>query len=291
MSRAEKKEHKRVLGHAVLQKQAYDDCRVLSPEGVLMCKINSRRFEWYLKRNLAKKIDERTIQLLFTPKGLGNAEDKFYLSEMQNICVVCGTDSNYTKHHVIPHAIRRWCPMDYKASNSHDVVLLCSACHEAYETEAEKLKKQLCAQYKIPVNGTGLVRDAKIVQLQKLITAWRKYSKNIPASRMTQMKQDMNQLLGHADLNRDLQDSELDQAMEQSATDDSGFNSYGLLLVEALLGGKYESPEYFANAHRLEAFGKMWRKHFVQVMQPKFLNEHWDVDRMVKKREEEEVVV
>jgi hypothetical protein len=52
----DKQEQPRVLGHAVLTKPAYDDCRLLGPNGELMAKINIKRFNWYLKKGIATQV-------------------------------------------------------------------------------------------------------------------------------------------------------------------------------------------------------------------------------------------
>ncbi|KAJ4457155.1 hypothetical protein PAPYR_7449 [Paratrimastix pyriformis] len=45
-----------------------------------------------------------------------------------------------TKHHIVPYLYRHYFPHALKAHLSHDVVLLCHACHERYEQHADCLK-------------------------------------------------------------------------------------------------------------------------------------------------------
>jgi exonuclease 3'-5' domain-containing protein 2 len=115
MRYAQKPKTRKVLGHQVLTQDGYDHCRLLGPDGTLMALIPLKRFKWYLKKGLAKQIDENSIQLNFLPKGNGNVGDDFYLNERKNRCVCCGTDDNFTKHHVVPQEYRIHFPLEMKS--------------------------------------------------------------------------------------------------------------------------------------------------------------------------------
>lgn len=84
-----------MLGHQVLTRQGYDHCRLLKSDGIeyhivdlgigtFLALIDRKRFNWYLRKNLATKIDENTIAIKFKPKGDGVAGDKFYMSKREN---------------------------------------------------------------------------------------------------------------------------------------------------------------------------------------------------------------
>jgi hypothetical protein len=61
-----------------------------------------KKLNWYLDRNLAEKLDDCSIRLIFQPNGVGhvNPDEEYYLEDRDNICVVCGTSSDLTLHHV-----------------------------------------------------------------------------------------------------------------------------------------------------------------------------------------------
>jgi len=59
---------------AVLSGQHYSNIKMLSPEGVVMCRLSERRANWYLDRGLAKLEADNAIRLNFTPNGLGAGE-------------------------------------------------------------------------------------------------------------------------------------------------------------------------------------------------------------------------
>ena len=72
----------------------YGNCCVLSPEGILMFRCNTKKVNWYLNRGLASIVsdDPLTIKLNFTPNGLGNHNKGYGLSKMHNKCVNCGIE-------------------------------------------------------------------------------------------------------------------------------------------------------------------------------------------------------
>ena len=93
-----------------LKTNLYGNFHVLSPEGDIMFHCNEDKINWYLTRNLADKISPTAIQLRFKPNGPGHMGDHYYMSQKENKCVVCGTESQLTRHHVIPYCYRRYFP-------------------------------------------------------------------------------------------------------------------------------------------------------------------------------------
>ena len=65
-----------------------------------------------------------SIRLKFQPKGLGNKDDDYYLAEKLNKCVVCGSDKEYMRHSIVPHAYRKYFDLKYKSRSSHDIGIL-----------------------------------------------------------------------------------------------------------------------------------------------------------------------
>src|SRR5271154_4010708 len=97
----------------------YDNCRLYGPDGLFMAFCDKKRFNWYLKKGLANQIDDKSIQLNFSPKGTGCSERGQYLkTPRQSICVVCGTDKDLTKHHVVPTRFRKHFPVEIKSHAS-----------------------------------------------------------------------------------------------------------------------------------------------------------------------------
>ncbi|KAJ2879463.1 hypothetical protein FB639_003082, partial [Coemansia asiatica] len=83
-------------------KTIYENCSVLDVSGNLLFRAGRKKLDWYLSRDLAREIDETTIQLTFQNKGDGRSKEPFYLQEMRNACVVCNSIDSLTMHHVVP---------------------------------------------------------------------------------------------------------------------------------------------------------------------------------------------
>ncbi|CAN0897001.1 Protein RRP6-like 3 [Linum grandiflorum] len=78
----------------------YHNCRIYANDGRLLCYCDRRKLEWYLRRDLAKLVDEDppAIMLLFEPKGRPEDEDNdFYIQSKRNICVSCGEGGHYLR--------------------------------------------------------------------------------------------------------------------------------------------------------------------------------------------------
>ncbi|KAA3463468.1 protein RRP6-like 3 isoform X2 [Gossypium australe] len=127
---------------------------IYANDGRLLCYCDRRKLEWYLRRDLAKLVDDDppAIMLLFEPKGRPEDEDNdFYIQSKKNICVGCGEGNHYLRYRVIPSCYRIHFPEHLKSHRSHDIVLLCVDCHEVAHAAAEKYKKQIAGEFGIPL--------------------------------------------------------------------------------------------------------------------------------------------
>jgi hypothetical protein len=251
----------------------YGGCKVLHPDGTLMFRCTQARVDWYLDRNLATIVSQEdepiTIQFTFTPKGYGNNGDPFYLQEKSNQCVCCGNEELLTRHHVVPYCYRKNFPAQFKKSCSHDVLLLCIDCHEKYEIEARALKIELAEQY-------GVVSHAKDASLEfknARNTAFTliNHKDKIPEERQQFLRDSISKYLGREVTEEDI--LSLVKLTKKAKKKMQHQVSHAVKLVEQI--------------DNLMEFIKMWRKHFVKVMQPKFLDEYWDVDRTYKNEQVE----
>ncbi|KAK2980699.1 hypothetical protein RJ640_011319, partial [Escallonia rubra] len=78
-------------------------------------------------------------------------DNNFYTNSKKNICVGCGEGNHYLRYRVIPSCYRIHFPEHLKSHRSHDIVLLCVDCHEVAHAAAEKYKKQISAEFGIPL--------------------------------------------------------------------------------------------------------------------------------------------
>ncbi|KAK8491567.1 hypothetical protein V6N11_063061 [Hibiscus sabdariffa] len=132
----------------------YHNCRIYTNDGQLLCYCDRRKLEWYLRRDLAKLVDDDppAIMLLFEPKGRPEDEyNDFYIQSKKNICVGCGEGNHYLRYRVIPSCYRVHFPEHLKSHRSHDIVLLCVDCHEVAHAAAEKYKRRIAGEFGIPL--------------------------------------------------------------------------------------------------------------------------------------------
>ena len=259
----------------------YGNCSVLHPDGTLMFRCDTDRIDWYLERNLAVVVNETpmTIQLTFTPRGKGHIGEPFYLSEKVNRCVVCGGFDDLTRHHAVPHCYRRFFPDALKSRTSHDVLPVCIDCHESYETEAQRLKKQIALDMGLPVNAGGKVDDSPARAYHKAkssANALSRYADRIPEHRKQFLLENISEYGGHPATPEDVQriaaiPNRRARWGKPFAGEDGeeGVFSHGKAVVDKLTD--------------FDAFIVMWRQHFVDTMNPQYLHKDWDVNHRVRK--------
>jgi hypothetical protein len=240
----------------------YGNCKVLSPNGLLMFRCDEKRIKWYLNRDLAQLVDNNTIKLKFEPRGLGNHGKEFGLEPMNNICVNCGTDENLTKHHIIPISYRRHFPLELKSRNFHDVLLMCLDCHHNYEKKALELKIELSDKYNVPFNFKQNEFQEKIkksIYYSKMILY---DSDKLPKYRKIELYNFFIQNFGENSLNY------LEKFSILNSNDYKSENNHFKLLVSKI--------------DNLQDFIEMWRKHFIENNEVKYLPKSWNIKNKIK---------
>jgi len=228
-----------------------------------MCRMGKKRVDWYVERGLAKvvSLDPHTIQLLFEPNGLGNYNDEYYLAEKDNACVVCGSQDELTKHHALPRCFRKHFPSCLKRYDSHDVLLVCRPCHEDYEVHATELKKKLVGCTNITAMEEGDVAHIRAIKAAKTLL---RYGDSIPDDSALRLMLRIEEYAG------DFSDEIVQKLSEEKF---GGYHSADVW------------KEAVSNIKDYNEFTRMWREHFVEVMQPKHLPEHWDISRQINYEE------
>ncbi len=287
---------------AALKKAVYDNCRILSPAGELMCNCSTKKIQWYLERQLATPIDDRTIQLLFEPKGPGNRGDEFYLAAKENMCVVCGNGSQFVRHSIVPHAFRSLFPEKHKSHSSHDIVLLCPVCHQHTQPLMAGLRKQIFRELNIvpPVVRPPPDRLA----LQRAVGLARSLLKNgerMPAERRAELQDEMCDILHRpapmtmtemhefVRLPPDSVPVLPSAPVPPSVSPDPQDRTPGATLAWSLnpprecqreleLSAEQQVMAMLDSDERIVAFVRRWRALFLDNMAPRFLSPHWRVD-------------
>ena len=250
------------LQHA--KQPLYGNCIVRSPAGHNIFRCADKKMRWYLERGLAKKIqdDPPRIQLLFQPNGAGHLGDPFFLQARKNECVVCGTDEELTLHHILPHSYRRWFPRELDRYGTYDVVALCTEHHEYYEKVAWQLRQTLAKEYDAALNGTGGRACPEINRAVNAAFALIRYRAQMPDHRIAELEKEVASFFG----GQKLSEAQLRDLVHKNRRVGK---THGQMVVEQL--SDYEE---------LGAFTVRWRKHFVKIMEPKFLPKHWEVERV-----------
>ncbi|ORZ35301.1 hypothetical protein BCR44DRAFT_101012, partial [Catenaria anguillulae PL171] len=98
-------------------KPLYENCSVYGPDGqTLLFRCSRKKLDWYLTRSLAVPLSTTSIQLTFTPRGPGRANQPWYLEPKTNTCVICGSASGgLVMVSVVPHQYRRHLPLCVKS--------------------------------------------------------------------------------------------------------------------------------------------------------------------------------
>lgn len=247
----------------------YGNFHFQSPSGETMFHGDSEKALWYLNRDLVEVVNlvPPVLRFKFPPAGRGHAGDDYYLSGKLNRCVVCGALEDLNRHHVVPSVYRRHLPAEIKDHSHHDVLLLCLHCHEQYERAADEFKTRLGEEHGVPLHGLRGVRDRERNQVVKLAVALVRHREQIPLPRQAQMRQIIGDWLGRSEPT----DADVAEVARMRIGDDGETIEHGARVIAA-------TPD-------VQAFIRRWREHFVSTMQPRYLPEHWDVDRPAGRQE------
>ncbi len=149
------------------KKPVYENCRMLAPDGAMLCFCDKRKMNWYIEKGIADQIgiDPPIFKLKFEPNARGcideeNKQSDFYITDRKNCCVVCGYEKDYMRFYIVPIIYRTFLPHFLKSHKSHDVLLLCFGCHEKANKEYDIRKRELAIQYDIPLNS--LTEEQKV---------------------------------------------------------------------------------------------------------------------------------
>ncbi len=144
----------------------YSNCCIKTPAGIIIGRCSQRKLDWYIKKNLGKLIDDKTLELNYEPK-LKRAINEYDTTYKENICCVCGEheEEELVKHHVIPQEFKKWFPSEKKVHRNQDVLVMCLDCNEDCYKQITEFKNELMNRYNV-VYDKDLARIQ--VQVKKL---------------------------------------------------------------------------------------------------------------------------
>ena len=242
-----------------LKSPIYGNYRMVAPSGDVLCFCDRKKADWYVSRGLAQIVCQDVL-LSFTPRGKGHAGDKYYLSPKANACVICGKDTELTRHHIVPKCFRKHFPDELKSRSSHDVCPMCRECHTRYESHAKRRNLELFktdkyAIMEIPANGQPGAKEAFAVL---------NHGQMMPVEKKAKLLSRIEAALGRPPTEEDLK-------VLAEKKDSLHARSRFRELASELIGGM--TPE------EIQEFVRGWRRHFVEVMKPRFMPEGWDANR------------
>ncbi len=273
-----------------MKKPVYENCRLIAKDGELLCNCDRHKIDWYIKKGLAVLVshDPPTAKLTFEANGRKGRsakdmdDDLFYVAHRENVCVVCGTSKDLLRYHIVPLAYRQEMAEEFKTHRSHDVVVLCFACNERSARYVEEIKQELAKKYNAPVMNKhqqtcikAIGKTKRMVQLLRGV------------GRKAQKIQGENRVALEARLVETLRMIHKMEPIEDYAwaADVDSVNEDVLARAEGM-----NPPEEEKNLHGrkviqqvtdVEEFIKMWRRAFLEHMQPEHMPQGWSVDHRV----------
>ncbi len=258
-------------------KNVFSNVLVRSPDGTDMFRCKTELGQWYLNKNLAEEVSNNPliIQLSFQPKGQGHAGDPFYLQERHNNCIVCGTAERLTLHHMVPRCYKRHLPLEMKSRScaeakggrygTYDTMALCDKCHGVYETQFSwPLKQKLANKVGIPMNGLYLADRKTAINIGRTACAIKQHGEKMPKERLEELYRRLKAHYGKDEITEE----DLDAAIERLPKGPD-------ILASRQIVKQLKTPE------EIDDFFIMWRRHFVDSMKPKYMPDHWQVDRRI----------
>ena len=271
--------------------KVFENCQIQLPSGEILCYSNSKKAYWYIDRSLATIItqDPLVVRLNFEPNIKSEVEmrdRKFFIKEKNNECVVCGSSESFLRYRVVPLLYRQYFPHDFKNFCRHDVVLLCASCHEQCNKHAESLKRKVAEDYQVPLFAylPGKKVKEQIAGIRKVCVSLKKNFERIPEARREELYGQIEEFIRQVcpEFLRfrgksALQVAEMlaDENVVKEITGES--DKHGCKEDEMNLHGKLVMEK----VQDIKGFVYLWKKNFVEKMQPKFLPGSWKEDDLL----------
>ncbi|XP_056333111.1 exonuclease 3'-5' domain-containing protein 2 isoform X1 [Danio aesculapii] len=260
------------VGYSARKSPLYDNCFLHAPDGQPLCTCDKKKAKWYLEKGIGELVSEDPfiVRLLFEPSGRPDSEKDYYLTAKENLCVVCGKVESYIRKNIVPHEYRRHFPSEMKDHNSHDILLLCTACHAASNVHDGALKAELAEEHAAPQGceeGVRLLEDADRRRVRSAARALLSASDGMPTAR----KEELLSLIQSCFCNGQQVTQEVlqDAAALETRISNESYVPHGLKVVQAY------AEQGLRGLMELEC---RWRQHFLTSMQPRHLPPLWCVN-------------
>lgn len=222
-----------------------------------------KKLRWYLNMGLADMVCDSppTIRLRFEPSGRQGLEDPLLLDGKPNICVVCGTTENLTRHHIIPYCFIKHMALEYKVDIIRDIFPLCRSCHNDYESKSMEKRQKMADELGVPLNGIATENIRKVRHAMGAAVALLKHADKMPEKRREELLGVVRELVGKQDITRE----DLESVRKYRITEREDFIHFSKFVA--------------SNVTDYNEFAKEWRTHFVETMRPQYMPDKWKIDR------------
>lgn len=263
------------VGYSARKSPLYDNCFLHAPDGQPLCTCDKKKAQWYIDKGIGEltSTEPFIVKLKFEPSGRPESQQDYYLITKENLCVVCGKRESYIRKNVVPHEYRKHFPVQMKDHNSHDVLLLCTACHAASNCYDNILKQQLAQDFNAPIGCEESVRLLEDPARRQVRSGARAllHADSLPDSRRDELQYILKAFFNVETLTDELLE-------EGAALETRIFNEnhipHGLKVTQSCAIGGLRA---------LMSLEKRWRQHFLDYMQPQHLPPLWSVDHNHKK--------
>ncbi|XP_072121480.1 exonuclease 3'-5' domain-containing protein 2 isoform X2 [Mobula birostris] len=172
------------------------------------------------------------------------------------------------RKNIVPHEYRKHFPIQMKDHNSHDILLLCTACHAASNCYDNILKQQLAKEFNAPVGSEESVRLLEDPVRRQVRSGARALlnAESLPKARREELQDILKAFFNVEVLSEEL--LEEGAALETRILNESHI-PHGLKVTQSCATGGLRA---------LMSLEKRWRQHFLDYMQPQHLPPLWSVD-------------
>ncbi|KAJ8401119.1 hypothetical protein AAFF_G00387010 [Aldrovandia affinis] len=261
------------VGYSARKSPLYDNCFLYAPDGQPLCTCDKKKAKWYLDKGIGELLSEDPfiVRLKFEPSGRPDSQHDYYLTAKENLCVVCGKTDSYIRKNIVPHEYRRHFPAEMKDHNSHDILLLCTACHAASNVHDGLLKQQLADEHAAPLGceeGVRLLEDSDRRRVRSAARALLTAGDGLPDSRREELRSVVRTFFSEEDHDLTTQMLERAAGLETRIFNES-YVPHGLKVVQVY------AQQGLRGLMELE---RCWRQHFLSTMHPRHLHPLWSVN-------------
>lgn len=163
---------------------------------------------------------------------------------------------------------------------------MCKVCHDRYERHATAFKKQIAAEYDIPLEGKGWIKCPENRTARKAAAAllWSHHADRIPADRREALAETVKNFWRSYAVANEEQNLAWEDILKRCCDlkdvyPGPDFMEHGRGVTKRLIKNMRLDPDTGKERWpELEEFIKAWRSHFVKHSQPRHLSTRWTVD-------------